>query len=133
VGAGLALTDQPPQPEDFQAKLLASLDLALSNALAALPAALTARMTAQTEKTREKLALTSDKLARSYRAALLTHDAQRVDEVRRLKQLLFPLDAPQERVLGFPYFAARYGDRAIIAQLLAAIDPCIPEVMELTL
>jgi hypothetical protein len=85
------------------------------------------------DKTRKKLELTSAKLAHAYSQALLSHDAQRVGELRRLKQLLFPGAVPQERVFGFAYFAARYGDRTLVEQLLAVIDPYTPEITELRL
>ena len=94
---------------------------------------MTRRLGSQLDKTRKKLELTSVKLAHAYSQALLSHDAQRVSELRRLKQLLFPGGVPQERVFGFAYFAARVGDRALIEQLLAAIDPYSAEITELRL
>ena len=120
-------------PVAFERTLLDSFEASLSHALAALPAEVARRLTPQVDKTRKKLELTSAKLAHAYSQALLSHDSQRVSEVRRLKQLLFPGAVPQERVFGFAYFAARYGERPVIQQLLAAIDPYATQITELRL
>jgi bacillithiol biosynthesis cysteine-adding enzyme BshC len=63
------------------------------------------------------------KLAGKVERAALYQDASLVDAVRRLRALLAPDGAPQERVLALAGFAARGGDRAITAGVLAAIDP----------
>ena len=63
------------------------------------------------------------KLAGKVERAALYQDASLVDAVRRLRALLAPDGAPQERVLALAGFAARGGDRAITARVLAAIDP----------
>jgi bacillithiol biosynthesis cysteine-adding enzyme BshC len=131
-----AVTDRAPAPLPpvaFERTLIESFEASLAQALAELPPDVTRRITPQLDKTRKKLELTSAKLAHAYSQALLSHDAQRVGEVRRLKQLLFPGAVAQERVFGFAYFAARYGDRALIEQLLAAIDPYSPGITELRL
>jgi bacillithiol biosynthesis cysteine-adding enzyme BshC len=126
-------TQTGPAPVAFERALLDSMEASLTQALAALPAELTRRLTQQTDKTRKKLELTCAKLAHAYSQALLSHDGQRVSEVRRLKQLLFPGAVPQERVFSLAYFAARYGDRALVEQLVAAIDPYSTQVTELKL
>jgi bacillithiol biosynthesis cysteine-adding enzyme BshC len=123
----------PLPPVAFERALTEGFEASLAQALAELPPDVTRRLTQQLDKTRKKLELTSAKLAHAYSQALLSHDAQRVGEVRRLKQLLFPGAVPQERVFGFAYFAARYGDRALVEQLLAAIDPYSPAITELRL
>lgn len=131
-----SMTDRAPAPLPpvaFERALTESLESGLAQALAELPPDVTRRLSAQLDKTRKKLVLTSAKLAHAYSQALLSHDAQRVAEVRRLKQLLFPGAVPQERVFGFAYFAARYGDRTLIEQLLAAIDPYSTAITELRL
>lgn len=123
----------PVAPVAFERALQDSLEASLTQALATLPADVARRLAPQVDKTRKKLELTSAKLAHAYSQALLSHDSQRVSEVRRLKQLLFPGAVPQERVFGFAYFAARYGERAVIEQLLAAIDPFATQITELRL
>jgi bacillithiol synthase len=131
-----ALSDAAPAPLapiTFERELLDRFETSLTQALATLPADLARRIAPQADKTRHKLELTSAKLAHAYSQALLSHDGQRVSEVRRLKQLLFPGAVPQERVFGFAYFAARYGDRTVIQQLMAAIDPYSTQITELKL
>jgi hypothetical protein len=63
------------------------------------------------------------KLAGKVERVALYQDASLVDAVRRLRALLAPDGAPQERVLALAGFAARGGDREITARVLAAIDP----------
>ncbi|HTU62486.1 MAG TPA: bacillithiol biosynthesis BshC, partial [Polyangiales bacterium] len=125
--------EAPLPPVAFERALTGGFEASLAQALAELPPEVTRRLAPQLDKTRKKLELTSAKLAHAYSQALLSHDAQRVGEVRRLKQLLFPGAVPQERVFGFAYFAARYGDRTLIEQLLSAIDPYSPAITELRL
>ena len=66
------------------------------------------------------------KLAARVERAALYQDAARVDAVRRLRALLAPDGAPQERTHGLAGFASRAGDRAITERVLAAIDPSDP-------
>ncbi|HET8937726.1 MAG TPA: bacillithiol biosynthesis cysteine-adding enzyme BshC [Polyangiales bacterium] len=130
---GAAEGPLPVAPVAFERTLLDSFEASLTHALAALPTEVARRLAPQVDKTRKKLELTSAKLAHAYSQALLSHDGQRVSEVRRLKQLLFPGAVPQERVFGFAYFAARYGERPVIQRLLAAIDPYATQITELRL
>jgi len=78
------------------------------------------------EKTHATVAMAISKLADKYEQARLHQDQALVDDVRRLKQLLYPNDAPQERFYGLPYFAARYGAPQVIARVLAAVTPFDP-------
>jgi bacillithiol biosynthesis cysteine-adding enzyme BshC len=66
------------------------------------------------------------------------HVADRSDTVRvarldRLKNLLWPEDTPQERVYGFPAFAARHGPQALVAALVAAVIPYHSDLVEVDL
>lgn len=142
--AQLALADnpgaRPPVPEQFERELLRRFEATLDQALAGLPSTLTHGLAAHADKTRAKLRLTSHKLAQRYAAELLRHDSQRRSELQRLKHLLFPDGAPQERVFGLPYYAARYGERALIERILEAVDPWVSgagadasNIVELTL
>ena len=72
------------------------------------------------------------KLARKVERTQLYADAERVDAVRRLRAVLAPDGAPQERVLGLAGLAARLGDREVIERVLAAIDPFDATLQELT-
>lgn len=74
-------------------------------------------------KTRASVERAVGKLAHKVERARLYADAERVDAVRRLRAILAPDGAPQERVLGLAGLAARLGDRALIERVLAAVDP----------
>jgi len=63
------------------------------------------------EKTRTTVERAVMKLAAKVESARLHADHALVEEVRSVKQLLYPNGVPQERVHGLPYYAARYGDR----------------------
>jgi len=77
-------------------------------------------------RTRGSVERAVGKLATKIERVRLYADAERVDAVRRLRALLAPGGAPQERVLGLPGLAARVGDRHLIERVLAAIDPFAP-------
>lgn len=74
-------------------------------------------------RTRASVERAITRLAGKVERAALYRDAARVDAVRRLRALLVPGGAPQERTLGLAGLAARASDRAIVARVLAAIDP----------
>jgi bacillithiol biosynthesis cysteine-adding enzyme BshC len=75
-------------------------------------------------RTRGSVERAVGKLAGKIERARLYADAERVDAVRRLRALLAPDGAPQERRLGLAGLAARLGDRFVIERVLAAIDRC---------
>jgi bacillithiol synthase len=82
-------------------------------------------------KTRASVERSVRKLAGKVERAQLYADAERVAAVRRLRAMLAPDGAPQERVLGLPGLAARIGDRTVIERVLAAIDPFDASLQEL--
>jgi uncharacterized protein YllA (UPF0747 family) len=90
-------------------------------------------LTSAIEKTHATVQMAVTKLAGKYDKALLHQDQQAVDDVRLVKQLLYPQGVPQERFYGPSYFAARYGERAFVEQVLAAIDPFDPSPRDLVL
>lgn len=123
----LRRTAREPAP-DLRARLLAPVVAALDevrreSAGLGLESAL--------EKTQAAIDGALGKLAEKHDKAVAHRDSERVEEVRRLKAQLFPHDAPQERVLGFSYFAARHGARAFTAEVLASITPFSWAVQEL--
>lgn len=73
-------------------------------------------------RTRGSVERSVGKLAGKIERARLYADAERVDAVRRLRALLAPDGAPQERRLGLAGLAARLGDRYVIERVLEAID-----------
>ena len=83
------------------------------------------------EKTRASFARSAGRLGRSYDRARLLRDRELVDDVRRAQARLYPNGVPQERHVGLPSFAARYGQRAFIERVLAAAVPlgtCIEDI-----
>jgi bacillithiol biosynthesis cysteine-adding enzyme BshC len=117
----------PPGPSaaELSAQLFAPFADAHGGLAAALgePGPQLAKAMARTRGTVERAI---GKLAGKLERARLYGDAERVDAVRRLRALLAPDGAPQERRLGLAGLAARLGDRELIAQVLAAIDPFDP-------
>jgi hypothetical protein len=73
-------------------------------------------------RTRGSVERAVGKLAGKIERARLYADAERVDAIRRLRALLAPDGAPQERRLGLAGLAARLGDRYVIERVLEAID-----------
>lgn len=82
-------------------------------------------------RTRGSVERSVAKLAAKVERARLYGDAECVAAVRRLRAMLAPDGAPQERVLGLPGLAARVGDRHVIEAVLAAIDPFDASLKEL--
>jgi bacillithiol biosynthesis cysteine-adding enzyme BshC len=82
-------------------------------------------------RTRGSVARAVGKLASKVERARLYADVERVDAVRRLRAMLAPDGAPQERTLCLAALAARIGDRAVIERVLAAIDPFDASLQEL--
>jgi bacillithiol biosynthesis cysteine-adding enzyme BshC len=74
-------------------------------------------------RTRGSVERAIGKLAGKVERAALYHDTALVDAVRRLRALLVPDGAPQERKLGLAGLTPRASDRAIVERVLAAIDP----------
>lgn len=62
-------------------------------------------------------------LAVRYAKARLQEERDVLEAARALQRLLQPDGMPQERFYGLPYFAARYGERSMIEQVLAAVEP----------
>jgi bacillithiol biosynthesis cysteine-adding enzyme BshC len=115
-----------PSAAEFARTLKDGFERTLSAALFDLPDDLECELARQVAKTRGKVQMSAGKLAQRYEAVMLRRDQQRMRDLRRLKELLQPHDAPQERVFGLAYFAARYGERSVIERITAAIEPCAP-------
>jgi bacillithiol biosynthesis cysteine-adding enzyme BshC len=75
------------------------------------------------EKTRATVAAAVRKLVGKVEHARLNAERDTVAAVHRLKQSLWPHDAPQERVYLLAYFAARFGERAFLERVLDAVEP----------
>lgn len=84
-------------------------------------------------KTRATVAAAVAKLVAKVEKARLHRDDAIVRDVRAVKQMLCPNDTPHERFYGLPYFAARYGERAVVQAMIAAVDPFRPGLKDLPL
>jgi len=85
------------------------------------------------EKTRASVAAAVGKLAAKVERARLHRDEQRVHDVHLLRSLLQPDGLPQERRYGLAWFAARYGEHALLTRVLDAIDPFDPNPRDVLL
>lgn len=110
--------------------LLAPFDAALDRVRARLEDS-GPGLPAAVAKTRATVAMAVAKLAGKYEKALLHRSQAVVDDVRYLKQRLYPNAMPQERFYGLSYFAARFGERALIERVLEAVAPFDPAMRDL--
>lgn len=76
------------------------------------------------DKTAETLADVARRLVERYRRTLARNDEVAVQRLDRLLDRLWPNGGPQERTLGLPWFAARYGLSAFARAVVAEADPC---------
>lgn len=117
--------------EQLERELTTRLHAAIDDALAQTSGPVRAVLKSAEEKTKNLVQTAAGKLAEKHRHALAHQDEARVRDVRRLQCALFPGGSPQERVVGFSYFAARYGERSFIEKVLAAIEPFEPAQKDL--
>ncbi|MGV3619802.1 MAG: bacillithiol biosynthesis cysteine-adding enzyme BshC, partial [Archangium sp.] len=83
------------------------------------------------KRTRGTMARAASRLAGRYAHSLRTHDETVIDRVDRIQRSLFPHGEPQERVLGFPEFAAKFGIDAFRQMVLGALVPFSYDVVTL--
>jgi bacillithiol biosynthesis cysteine-adding enzyme BshC len=83
------------------------------------------------KRTRATMARAASRLAGRYAAAQRTRDEVLVSQVKRLQSALFPHDEPQERVLGFPAFAAKSGIARFSSMVLESVVPFSTSVQTL--
>ncbi len=83
------------------------------------------------KRTRATFVRAAGRLAGRYAAAQRTRDDTVVSRVERLQRVLFPREQPQERVLGFPEFAARLGVEPLLRMVRDALVPFSFDVVEL--
>lgn len=128
----LCATGEPnlPAPEEISARLLASFEQSFRETDASLRPSLPTLGRAL-DKTRATVEFAVSKLAANYAKARLRHDAGRTADVRRLQTLLHPENGPQERCFGFSYYAAKWGDRALVEAVLDAVVPFDPALKDL--
>ncbi len=84
------------------------------------------------KRTRGTMARAASRLAGRYAHQLRTRDATVLGRVERVQRSLFPHGEPQERVLGFPEFAARFGITGFTSMVRDALVPFSTQVMTLS-
>lgn len=72
------------------------------------------------------------KLTTKYGRVLARRDEVTVERVERLRSLLAPGGAPQERVYSLPYFASRFGGREFVRMVLDATVPFSGDLVDLS-
>jgi bacillithiol biosynthesis cysteine-adding enzyme BshC len=73
------------------------------------------------------------KLVSRYQRTLARRDESTTAQIERARELMSPGGAPQERVYGLPWFAARYGVRTVIDAISAALIPFHSDLVDVTL
>ena len=109
-------------PEVVARRLTASLDAELET-LSARMTALDPNFAKTVARTRAAVHEATDRLIDKYSRALGLRDHAALDRLDRARAFLQPGGAPQERVFGLPYFAARFGPREFVQCVLAACQP----------
>jgi bacillithiol biosynthesis cysteine-adding enzyme BshC len=85
------------------------------------------------EKTKRTVQDAVSRLTAQYAKMSSQRDQDRIEEVRRLVDWLFPDRQPQERVYGISYFAAKHGERAFLERVLATAAHPADEPVDLEL
>lgn len=110
-----------PDPDALFASLTAGLPAL--EALGPIAEGLDPGLVRSVEKTASTFTDAASRLVDRYRRALAQSDAHTVDRLDRLLARLQPGGAPQERVFGWPGFAARVGIDALVSRVLDAVVP----------
>ncbi len=111
-----------PPPDDLEAALLGPMEDTLE-ALREPAEALDRGLEKAVEKTRASMADLARRLVDRYRRTLARRDGVTEERLDRLLARLAPNGAPQERVLCWPWFGARYGVAGFVDAVLAEARP----------
>lgn len=122
---------QEETPPALSQRLLTALDAEL-DLLGPRMAALDPNFDKSVARTRAAVHETISKLLDKYARALGQRDQAAVERLDRARAFLQPGDEPQERVLGWPYFAARFGPEAFVRQVVAQCAPFSGALEDLT-
>lgn len=119
-----------PSAETLSTKLLAGFEQTL-NELAGPVAGQVPTLGRSLERTRGTVKYAVSRFVRNYERARLRRDEGLVSDVRRLAALLHPEGGPQERCHGLSWYAAKWGDRALVEAVLESIVPFDPSLKDL--
>lgn len=128
--AGLGARRCTPSPAQLRQRLWSAPATEL-DALAAPFAAIDPELTRALRRTRATVERAVDRLLARYARATLGRDADATLALERCRARLFPDEQPQERVFGFPWFAAAAGARALVTGIVRAVRPFDPIVQDL--
>ena len=112
-------------PEQLESMLHARFDDALEAAMAQT-GALREQLRSAHAKTKAAVHMAASKLADKHRTAPAPQSDALLRDIDRIKLALYPGGEPQERVYGFSYYAARYGDRAFVERIVIALETTDP-------
>lgn len=112
-----------PDPATLQSALTAPVEAALAD-FAPHAAAVDKGLAKMVDKTRDTVVDVVGRLVERYRRTLARNDEVTLQRLDRLLARLQPNGGPQERTLGLPWFAARYGIAPLMRAVVAAADPC---------
>jgi bacillithiol biosynthesis cysteine-adding enzyme BshC len=110
------------RPEQVEARMLGPL-LAELTSFGELGSAIDPGFPRAVERARDTVRDSLVRLVARYAKALAQRDQVSVDRLDRVRAYLLPEDAPQERVMGLPYYACRFGIRPFVQHIL---DACVP-------
>jgi uncharacterized protein YllA (UPF0747 family) len=122
AGALVGETTEGPDPGELERALAGPIGEALV-AFAPRARALDPALAKAVDKTRATVSEAVRRLAERYRRTLVQRDEVVMDRLDRLLARLQPGGAPQERVLGWPGFGARFGVDRLVDAVLGAIAP----------
>jgi bacillithiol biosynthesis cysteine-adding enzyme BshC len=120
VGAGV--DESMPAPDVVSAHLLATITPAL-HAFGAKLGALDPSLTKAAARADDVVTDAVSRLVAKYARALAQRDAVTGERVDRLRAMLVPEGAPQERIFGMPYYACRFGTREFARFVVDNTEP----------
>ena len=118
--------------EVMASRLSEGFELALRNAEPAFTRASPAERVAF-EKTARSVRRAVAKMTAKTQGQRLYHEKQRIEHARLIQHRLFPNGVAQERICGLSYYAARFGEAAVIDRVLSAVAPFDPTRRDIVL
>ncbi|MDP3151836.1 MAG: bacillithiol biosynthesis cysteine-adding enzyme BshC [Archangium sp.] len=105
---------------------------AIEPLLEAVPAKVGSDVEDAVKRTRKTIERAVSRLSGRYSRELQRGDQTLTDRLERLQRALYPHGEPQERVLGWPGFAARFGLAGFTSLVMAGLEPFSVPVKELS-
>lgn len=118
-------------PDAVEKRLLGDV-LAQVDALGARMALLDPSLLKAATRTKDAVQEAVSKMVGKYARALAQRDGLTNERLEKVQSFLKPGNAPQERIYGIPYFAARHGLRPFVDAVMAAVQPFHGALEDLT-